>query len=505
MASLELTPDYSAIYLFPPSLEDWIPPTHEARLIRDLVETMPLKDLGFHQRETTEGRPSYSSSLLLSIWLYGMLLKVRSSRQLERACRDYLPMIWLTGRLTPDHNTIARFFNAHQTEFPKLFTAIVQAAAAAGHVGMALHAIDGTKIRSRSSNRTVSLKQRLAESRKEIEESFTRLTAAVAATDAEEDRIIEALTGDGTGGGAGLSCELQDAKERIVRVHEELQIEMAELLAERSKLEKVEQAMKESGATMINASEPDARMMKLATEPISLGYNAQIVVDDKLGLIVAERVTNEQTDQHLMMPMLDEVRASLGSVATDTVGDAGYGTVRTLLEAEAAGVSITVALPSELTGKRRGAYHASQFTHDPVNDVMLCPEQKSLSLHKHQKRYNAKDEMLEQRVYRCNETACPVQSKCTKSAHRIVTLNPARHLVEQQQARQQPGEPGREHLRRRRVIVEPVFAILKHHWKFRRFSGFGIRHAQAEWSINAIGYNLTKLLPIWRTGNLGFL
>jgi hypothetical protein len=90
-------------------------------------------------------------------------------------------------------------------------------------------------------------------------------------------------------------------------------------------------------------------MMKLATEPISLGYNAQIVVDDKLGLIVAERVTNEQTDQHLMMPMLDEVRASLGSVATDTVGDAGYGTVgdagygtvRTLLEAEAAGVSIT--------------------------------------------------------------------------------------------------------------------------------------------------------------------
>jgi transposase len=192
MASLELTPDYSAIYLFPPSLEDWIPPTHEARLIRDLVETMPLKDLGFHQRETTEGRPSYSSSLLLSIWLYGMLLKVRSSRQLERACRDYLPMIWLTGRLTPDHNTIARFFNAHQTEFPKLFTAIVQAAAAAGHVGMALHAIDGTKIRSRSSNRTVSLKQRLAESRKEIEESFTRLTAAIAATDAEEDRIIEA-------------------------------------------------------------------------------------------------------------------------------------------------------------------------------------------------------------------------------------------------------------------------------------------------------------------------
>jgi transposase len=58
MASLELAPDYSAIYLFPPSLEDWVPSMHEARLIRDLVSELPLKELGFHQRASTEGRPS---------------------------------------------------------------------------------------------------------------------------------------------------------------------------------------------------------------------------------------------------------------------------------------------------------------------------------------------------------------------------------------------------------------------------------------------------------------
>jgi hypothetical protein len=136
---------------------------------------------------------------------------------------------------------------------------------------------------------------------------------------------------------------------------------------------------------------------------------------------------------------------------------------------------------------------------------MICPEKKSLKLHQLHKRYNTKSEMLQQREYMCREAACPVQSQCAKSAHRLVRLNPARHLVERQQARQQPGEPGREHLRRRRTIVEPVFATLKHHWKFRRFSGFGMQHAQAEWSINAIGYNLTKLLPIWRTRKLGFL
>jgi hypothetical protein len=146
-----------------------------------------------------------------------------------------------------------------------------------------------------------------------------------------------------------------------------------------------------------------------------------------------------------------------------------------------------------------------QFTHDPVNDVMICPEQKSLKFRSQHTRKQAKGHSVEQRRYICKEVACPVQSQCTKGTHRLVRLNPARHLVEQQQARQQPGEPGREHLRRRRVIVEPVFATLKHHWKFRRFSGFGMQHAQAEWSINAIGYNLTKLLPIWRTGNLGFL
>src|ERR1043166_2463750 len=93
----EIEPNYETRWLFPPSLEELLPPGHPARMVREFVDAQDLRALGFKVRTEEDGRPSYSSNLLLKVWLYGYMTKTRSSRGLERACLDQIGMLWLTG------------------------------------------------------------------------------------------------------------------------------------------------------------------------------------------------------------------------------------------------------------------------------------------------------------------------------------------------------------------------------------------------------------------------
>ena len=105
--SYEIKPDYSKVYLLPPALEDWLPSDHPARFIRDLVDSLDLKALGFRVHRERDGRPNYADELLLKIWLFGYFNDIRSSRKLERAGREMIGLIWLMGAEgPPDHNTL---------------------------------------------------------------------------------------------------------------------------------------------------------------------------------------------------------------------------------------------------------------------------------------------------------------------------------------------------------------------------------------------------------------
>ena len=146
--------DYSERYLFPPSLEDWVGADHPARFVREFVDALDLKELGFKQREAEEGRPNYAAELLLKVWLYGYLMKLRTSRGLERGCRENVGLILLTGRNEPDHNTIWRFFSENKKALRQVFKQVVRVAVRADLVGLVLHAVDGTKIVARASRRT---------------------------------------------------------------------------------------------------------------------------------------------------------------------------------------------------------------------------------------------------------------------------------------------------------------------------------------------------------------
>src|SRR4028119_1633608 len=110
--SRELRADYTTRFLFPPALEDWVKADDPARFIRAFVDSLDLREIAGEEwargSEDRYGRPHYAFDLLLKVWLYGYLYNIRSSRKLERECRERMPLVWLAGMYEPDHNTLWR-------------------------------------------------------------------------------------------------------------------------------------------------------------------------------------------------------------------------------------------------------------------------------------------------------------------------------------------------------------------------------------------------------------
>jgi transposase len=107
--------------LFPECLEDWICEDNPVRAVDVFVDELDLSELGFGGVDPkATGRPSYHPSVLLKLYIYGYLNRVQSSRRLEREAGRNVEVMWLTGRLAPDHKTIADFRKDNGTAIRKV-------------------------------------------------------------------------------------------------------------------------------------------------------------------------------------------------------------------------------------------------------------------------------------------------------------------------------------------------------------------------------------------------
>src|SRR3989440_4473471 len=173
--------------LFPECLEDWIDEGNPVRAIDAFVEKLDLSGLGFDgvAPEAT-GRPSYHPSGLLKLYIYGYLNRVQSSRRLEREAGRNVEVMWLTGRLVPDHKTIADFRKDNGPAIRKVCAQFVAVCREIGLLTTASVAIDGSKfkaVNNRDKNFTrAKMERRLAQ----IEESVARYLSQLDTADLQE-------------------------------------------------------------------------------------------------------------------------------------------------------------------------------------------------------------------------------------------------------------------------------------------------------------------------------
>src|SRR6516225_1855413 len=135
--------------LFPEYLEDWIYEDNPVRAIDAFVDKLGLAELGFEgMAPEVTGRPSYHPSMLLKLYIYGYLNRVQSSRRLEREAGRNVEVMWLTGRLVPDHKTIADFRKDNGSSIKQVCVQFIELCRRMGLLTQASVAIDGSKFKA---------------------------------------------------------------------------------------------------------------------------------------------------------------------------------------------------------------------------------------------------------------------------------------------------------------------------------------------------------------------
>ena len=222
--------------LFPECLEDWIDESNPVRVIDVFVDELDLGALGFGgvDPEIT-GRPSYHPSVLLKLYIYGYLNRVQSSRRLEREAARNVEMMWLTGRLAPDHKTIADFRKDNGRAIRQVCVRFVELCRQMGLFTQASVAIDGSKfkaVNNRDKNFTrAKMERRMAQ----IEESVARYLQQLDTADRQEPS-------------ESLKTKTERLKEKIEKLKEEMQ-----------RLVGLQAVMPATPDQQISLTDPDAR------------------------------------------------------------------------------------------------------------------------------------------------------------------------------------------------------------------------------------------------------
>lgn len=463
-----IAPDYGQQFLFPPALEDWVPGDHPVRFLREFVDQLELPALHFVMPAAVEGRPPYAPSLLLKIWLYGYYHRIRATRRLEAACREVLPLLWLCGLLTPDHNSLWRFWRDNKKALREVFKQSVQLAVRTGAVGLAVQALDGTKIQAAASGATGWNKAQMEK----------LLAALDAALDDTELKII-AENADLAPAAPGVNLPAGLAERKALR--EEIKAGLAQLAAD--------------GRAHYHPVEPEARRMQLRGQN-RFAYNAQAVADEKAGVIVACEVTRHENDLGQLAPMTRQAQENLGVAArqTLTVADKGYGAGADVAAAAEQALNVLVS-PAEGTPARDNPYAAQHFTYDASTHTVTCPRGHPLD---HEGRTTKKGMVAER--FRCHCRDCPVRADCTRDPKgRQIEVWPHTAAVQALRGRLKE-KAARAALGQRGAIIERRFGQIKQHDGFRRWTVWGLESVRTQWSMICTALNLRVLYARWQAG-----
>ena len=288
--------------LFPECLEDWIGEDNPVRAVDVFVEELDLAELGFGgvDPEAT-GRPSYHPSILLKLYIYGYLNRVQSSWRLEYEAGRNVEVMWLLGRLVPDHKTIADFRKDNGAAIRKVCAHFIALCRAMGLLTQTSVAIDGSKfkaVNNRDKNFTrAKMERRMAQ----IEESVARYLEQLDTADRQEPS--EAFT-----------TKTNRLKEKIETLKQQMR-----------RLERLKVEMLATPDQQISLTDPDARSMATSGRGSGIvGYNVQIAVEANHHLIVMHEVTNDGTDRSQLSHVANETKTALGVEKLDAVADRGY-------------------------------------------------------------------------------------------------------------------------------------------------------------------------------------
>jgi transposase len=276
-------------------LEALLPSDHRARIVWDFVETLDLSELyaAIRSREGEAGRPAADPAVLLALWLYATVEGVGSARELARLAERDLAYQWIAGGVPVNYHGLADFRVGHVAVLDRLLCESVTALINEGLVSLTEIAVDGTKVRASASKSSFKTATKLMQIEEQVEARLAALKAEVESGLQASSRRRE----------AARSRAAREVKERAARARQTLDQIRAEK-EESAKKRRVDEAKKKQKSELTaSLSDAQARYMRFPDGAFRPGYNAQIAVAPKKGIIVSVEMTTRRNDAGLATPM----------------------------------------------------------------------------------------------------------------------------------------------------------------------------------------------------------
>lgn len=439
--------DRDTAFLFPPSVDEWLPQRHLARYMVEVVEGLDLSQMAKAYRGS--GSASYHPAMLLALLIYGCATRVFSSRAIERATYDSVAFRFAANE-HPDHDTIATFRKRFLPQIEALFVEVLKLARTMGMLKLGTVALDGTKIHANASRHSAlsygHAKKLEKQLKREVQQLLKLAEQADAADIPDGMSIPEELERRET-----RLAAIAEAKKKIeARVQEQQDAEYQHKFAARAEQENRigkkppgRPPAPPSGAVedkqQINLTDEDSRIMPVAGGGFDQCYNAQAAVATGSLLIVANDLTQAANDKQQLAPMIDKLKAlprKLGRVRR-ALADSGYLSEANVEHCAQAAIEPLIAMKRE----RHNASWRARFAEDPKAPAV---------------------------------SASPMQ----KMAHRLKTRR------------------GKKLYALRKQTPEPVFGIIKSVMGFRQFLLRGFENAKGEWNLVTMSWNIRRLFAL---------
>jgi transposase len=465
------------VMLLPDSVEDYVGADNPVRVVDAFIEGLDLKSLGFEWKlEDAPGAPEYLPQAMLKLFVYGYLNRIRSSRELEKAARRNLEVIWLLRRLTPDHWTINAFRRENRARFKAVFRQFNLVCGSLGLFGAELVAIDGTFLKAVNHPQRNFTQAKVKDLIEEIDRRSEAYLKELEAVDGQASAQSMSAS-DGAEGAKGIGSKLAALEKK--------RAQCLELLA----------AMESSPTGQVSLSDPDSRSLDKGSQR-TVGYNAQIAVDAANHLIVAQEVTQEPNDTQLLATMAVAAKEALGVEQIKAVADRGYYSHEQMRLCAEQGVETYVPMIWHVPAGE-GDYPIERFEYDAERDLFRCPQGRELTRHSD----NLKESGL-YRVYYAGRAACrdcSVRPQCTKGKYRKLAVHEDNQIIEAVKVRlcQQPQIAAR-----RRGLVEHPFGTLKFWQGYHHLLTKGLEMVRAEFTLSCLAYNFRRVLNLFGVSRL---
>lgn len=492
-------------WLFPPSIEELIPQDHPVRIVNGVIEHLDIRDL--IESYNVEGQPSYNPKMMLKVMVYAYMDNIYSSRKIEKAMRENINFMWLSGQQVADHNTIARFRTKRlKDSFKDIFKQVVLLLAAEGLVSIKEVYTDGTKIESVAGRYTFVWGNAIKTRKQKIAQQLEELWTYAQSVADEEDRDPEPPN--------FKEIDPEKVQKTAKKINKILKGKKNADPKKRAKARYAEKNFPENlkkyrhqeeilqNRNSYSKTDPDATFMRMKDDhmmngQLKPGYNAQISTNNQI--IVNYTLHQQTNDIHTLGFHLENHQVLYGELPQEITADAGYGSEENyemLAEKEITAFVKYNTFDKEQgkTRKKKNEFSRDNLFYNKEKDFYVCPMgQKMYKSGISRKKTTSGFKQSHTRYTAQNCTGCPMRGVCFKGKYnRTVERNKTLEAYKEMARAKLLSKLGEEKRKRRTADVEPTFAQLKHNRNFKRFTLRGLEKVEIEFGLHALAHNIKK-------------